>query len=58
MVERRVSKKTLPKNKKEDSGNHRLVSLTLIPREVTEQLILEILCRYRKDNNKKINHQE
>lgn len=32
MVEERMSRKALSKNKKEDSGSHRLVSLTLIPR--------------------------
>ena len=40
------------KGKKEDPGNYRLVSLTLIPGKVTEQLILETISRHM--NNKKI----
>jgi len=37
------------KSKKEDAGNYRLVSLTLIPRKVIEQLILETISRHMMD---------
>ena len=37
------------KGKEEDLGNSRLVSLTLIPGTVMEQLILEIISIHRKD---------
>jgi len=37
------------KGKKEDTGNYRLVSLTLIPGKVVEQLILEAISRHMKD---------
>lgn len=37
------------KTKKEDLGNFRLVSLTLVPRKMMEQLILEIISRHMKD---------
>jgi len=43
---------TFKKGKREYSGNCRSVSLTLIPRKVMEQLILEITSRHIK--NKKI----
>ena len=35
--------------RKEDPGNYRPVSLTLIPGKVIEQLILEIISRHLKD---------
>lgn len=41
---------TLKKGKKEDPGNYRPLSLTLIRGEVMEQLILETLGRHMKDN--------
>ncbi|GAB0209103.1 mitochondrial enolase superfamily member 1 [Grus japonensis] len=37
------------KGKKEDPGNYRLVSLTLIAGKVTEQIILETTSRHMKD---------
>ena len=40
------------KGKKEDPGNYRLVSLTLIPGKVIEQLILQTISRHMK--NKKV----
>ncbi|KAK4818113.1 hypothetical protein QYF61_006200 [Mycteria americana] len=39
------------KGKKEDLGNYRLVSLTLIPRRVMKQLILEIISKHMKNKN-------
>jgi len=38
-----------PVFKKEDTGNCRPVSLTLIPGKVVEQLILETISRHVKD---------
>ncbi|KAK4826324.1 hypothetical protein QYF61_007409 [Mycteria americana] len=40
---------TFKKGKKEDPGNYRLVSLTLIPGKVMEQLILETISKHTKD---------
>ena len=40
------------KKGKKDPGNYRSVSLTLTPGKVTEQLILETICRHM--NNKQI----
>ncbi|KAK4810528.1 hypothetical protein QYF61_004491 [Mycteria americana] len=37
------------KDKEEDPGNYRLVSLTSIPGKVIEQLMLETISRHRKD---------
>ncbi|GAB0184021.1 mitochondrial enolase superfamily member 1 [Grus japonensis] len=37
------------KDKKEEPGNYRLVSLTLIPGKVMEQLIMETISRHMKD---------
>ncbi|KAK4824064.1 hypothetical protein QYF61_009915 [Mycteria americana] len=37
------------KGKKKDPGNYRLVSLTLVPGKVMEQLILETIARHMKD---------
>jgi len=37
------------KGKKEDRGNYRTIGLTLIPRKVMEQLILEATSRHIKD---------
>ncbi|KAK4822924.1 hypothetical protein QYF61_023424 [Mycteria americana] len=37
------------KGRKEDTGNYRPVSLTLIPGKVIEQLILETISRHMKD---------
>lgn len=36
-------------DKEEDLGNSRLISLTLIPWKVVEQLIMEIILVHRKD---------
>jgi len=41
----------LNKGKEEDPGNYRPVSHTSIPAKVMEQLILEIIRRYRNDKN-------
>lgn len=38
----------LKKGKKEDPGNHRLVSLALIPGKVIEQLILQTISRHEE----------
>jgi len=40
----------LKKGKKESPGNYKSVSIISIPREVMEQLILEIISRHIKDN--------
>jgi len=37
------------KGKKEDPGNYRLVSLTLIPGKMMKQLILKITSKHMKD---------
>lgn len=36
-------------DKKEDTGNYRPVSLTLVPRKVMEQIPLEAICKYMKE---------
>lgn len=41
----------LKKGKKEDLVNHRLVSLTSIPRKVRKQLISEIISKHMKNKN-------
>ena len=37
------------KGKKEDAGNYRLVSLTLTPRKVMEQILLGTILKYMQD---------
>ena len=37
------------KKDKEDSGKYRLVSLTLIPGNVVEQIVLDTILKHRKD---------
>ena len=38
------------KGRKEDLGNYRPVSLTLVPRKVVEQLILSAITQHVQDN--------
>lgn len=48
-LEERNVTPALKKGKKEDLMNYRLVSLTLIPGEVMEPLILEAISKHKKD---------
>ncbi|GAB0188948.1 mitochondrial enolase superfamily member 1 [Grus japonensis] len=41
---------TMPIYKKEDLGNYRPVSLTLVPRKVMEQIILSVIMWHIQDN--------
>ena len=45
---RKVNVTPVLNSKKEDPGNHRLVSLTLIPGKVRKQQVLETMSRHMK----------
>ena len=47
--ERPMSLQSSKKGKKEDPGNYRLVSLTSIPGNVMEQLILEVINKQEEE---------